>query len=163
YYTPRLSPDGQMLAIAVEAGKAVDTWVYDSRRDTMSRLTYTPQGGLYPVWTPDGKHIAFQWISGGEKEIRWIRSDGAGETQQLLKTKNNLVPGAFSPDGKTLAYVELTPESGMDLWTLPLDLSDPEHPKAGKPELFLRTPFNERDPVFSPDGRWIAYASNESG
>ena len=54
-------------------------------------------------------------------------------------------------------------DTGFDLWTLPLDVSDPEHPKPGKPELFLGTPFNEQEPAFSPDGRWIAYTSNESG
>jgi serine/threonine-protein kinase len=72
-------------------------------------------------------------------------------------------PGSFSPDGRRLAYAEESSETGSDLWTVALDLSDQEHPKAGKPELFLRTPFNERDPAFSPDGHWIAYVSNESG
>jgi serine/threonine-protein kinase len=62
-----------------------------------------------------------------------------------------------------LAYTDTNPDSAQDLWTLPLDTSDPEHPKAGKPEVFLRTPFEENQPMFSPDGRWIAYRSNESG
>jgi serine/threonine-protein kinase len=163
YYTPRLSPDGQRLAISLESGKDQDVWVYDPQRDTMSRLTYTTQGGLYPVWSPDGKHIVFQSRSDGLVSIKWIRSDGGGEAQLLLESKNELRPGSFSPDGRRLAFTESNPETGIDLWTVTLDLSDPEHPKPGKPELFLRTPSNERDGVFSPDGRWIAYTSNESG
>jgi Tol biopolymer transport system component len=67
------------------------------------------------------------------------------------------------PDGQRLAYFETDPETGRDLWTLPLDTTDPDHPKAGKPEAFLRTPANELFPRFSPDGRWIAYRSDESG
>jgi len=164
YYTPRISPDGQRLAITLESGKDMAIWIYDPRRDTMSRLSYTAQGFvLDPVWSPDGKHIAFESLSAGVRSIDWIRSDGAGEAQRLLESKNEMQPASFSPDGRRLAYTERSPETGFDLWTLPLDLSDPEHPKPGKPELFLRTPFNERDGVFSPDGRWIAYTSDESG
>jgi Tol biopolymer transport system component len=81
----------------------------------------------------------------------------------LRESKGELRPYSFSPDGKRLAFAELGVDTGFDLWTLPLDMSDPEHPKPGKPELFLRTPFNEVSPAFSPDGRWIAYTSVESG
>jgi serine/threonine-protein kinase len=77
----------------------------------------------------------------------------------LLESKTDLMPYSFSPDGKRLAFAESRAETGLDLWTLPLDLIDPEHPKAGKPELFLRTMLDEYEPAFSPDGRWIAYRS----
>ena len=70
---------------------------------------------------------------------------------------------SFSPDGKRLAFTETTTETNYDLWTLPLDTTDPEHPKPGKPELFLRTPASEFEPAFSPDGRWMAYTSNRIG
>jgi len=164
YYTPRISPDGQRLAVMLESGKDQELWIYDQRRDTMSRLTYTGQGfALHPVWSPDGKHLAFESRSAGVRSIGWIRSDGAGQALRLLESKNEVPPASFSPDGRRLAYTERSPETGFDLWTLTLDLSDPEHPKPGKPELFLRTPFNEQDGVFSPDGRWIAYTSDESG
>src|SRR5262249_47859536 len=69
----------------------------------------------------------------------------------------------FSPDGRRLAYYESSPETTTDIWTLPLDLSDPEHPKPGKPEPFLRTPAAEMRAAFSPDGHWIAYQSDASG
>jgi len=79
------------------------------------------------------------------------------------KSQYPMTPYSFSPDGKRLAFSEQAAETGSDLWTLPLDTSDPEHPNPGKPESFLRTPFQEDAPAFSPDGRWISYSSNESG
>jgi Tol biopolymer transport system component len=128
----------------------------------MTRLTFT-QRNFYPVWTPDGKHIAFAVRSPDAKSLHWIRADGAGEAQLLLEGEDLVGAYSFSPDGKRLAFGERGVDTSFDLWTLPLDLSDPEHPKPGKPELFLRTPFDEQEPAFSPDGRWIAYRSNESG
>jgi serine/threonine-protein kinase len=92
----------------------------------------------------------------------WTRSDGAGGPQKLLDSPNNVVPWSFSPDGRRLAYFEVNPDTGYDIWTLPLGTAD-NSPKPGKPEPFLRTPADELAPVFSPDGRWIAYRSNESG
>jgi dipeptidyl aminopeptidase/acylaminoacyl peptidase len=83
--------------------------------------------------------------------------------QLLLESKGTLEAYSFSPDGKRLAFAESGVDTGFGLWTLPLDVSDPDHPKPGKPELFLRTPFVEGWPAFSPDGRWIAYSSAEFG
>jgi len=162
YFAPRFSPDGKRLALAVGAPGAGDIQIYDWQRDTMTRLTFT-QGNLFPVWTPDGRHIAFGSLNAGTYSVRWIRADGAGEQQTLLQSKGAQRPHSFSPDGKRLAFTEVGGDTGFDLWTLPLDLSEPEHPQPGKPELFLRTPFNEMEPAFSPDGRWVAYTSNESG
>ena len=110
------------------------------------------------MWAPDGKHIVFQ---DAPSSLLWIRSDGAGAPQRLLETANIALPWSFSPDGRRLAYRDDSP--GQDLWTLPLDLTDSGHPKASRPELFLRTLANEAVPRFSPDGRWIAYRSVESG
>ncbi len=137
YYTPRFSPDGKRLALAVGPFARGDIQVYDLQRDTMTRLTFT-QRSFEPVWTPDGKHIAFVSQSPGANSIRWIRADGAGEAQLLVESKADLRPYSFSSDGKRLAFHELAVDTGADLWTLPLDVSDPEHPKPGKPELFLR-------------------------
>jgi serine/threonine-protein kinase len=158
YLTPRFSPDGKWLALGVNTGGPGAVWRYDLQRDSMSRLS-SAESLPYPVWTPDGKHIIFR--SSGA--INWIRSDGAGEVQELLKRSAQIIPFSLSPDGRRLAYTELSPNNATDLWTLPLDLSDPEHPKPGKPELFLGTQDNEQNPSFSPNGRWIAYYSNESG
>jgi Tol biopolymer transport system component len=129
-------------------------------RDTISRLTVSGRANA-AVWAPDGKHIAFESI-GSNYGLYWARSDGAGEPQRLLESPNNMAPWSFSPDGRRLAYFERIPRSG-NLLTLPLDLTDPDRPKAGEPEPFLDTPADELVPSFSPDGHWIAYRSNESG
>ena len=153
YALPRFSPDGKKLAYI--AGGA-DLYVYDVERGLPTKLTFRGDTNL-PVWAPDGKHLAFATGSG----LMWMRSDGVGDPQKLLDSPNAR-PWSFAPDGR-LAYHERNPETGYDLWTLPLDLSDPDHPKPRKPEAFLRTPADEMVPIFSPDGRWIAYRSNELG
>jgi Tol biopolymer transport system component len=139
-----------------------DIQVYDLQRETMTPLTFT-KTNFFPVWTPDGKHIAFESQSPGANSMRWIRADGAGEAQLLLEGKGEMRPYSFSPDGRRLAFAEQAVDTGWNLWTLPLDVSDPEHSKPSKPELFFRTPFDEGEPAFSPDDRWIAYTSNASG
>ncbi len=159
YDVPRLSPDGQRLALTVSTGKSRDVYLYDVQRDIMSRLTFAGAAG--GIWTPDGKHLAYSWGSA----VWWIRADGAGEPQRLIEdtTQITVAPYSFSPDGRRLAYFANDSKTGWDIWILPLDMSDPEHPRPGKQEPFLRTLFSELEPVFSPDGRWIAYRSNESG
>jgi eukaryotic-like serine/threonine-protein kinase len=164
YIAPRFSPDGQHLVLVqVAGGSDRRVFVYDWQRDTMSRLVVNTQQLVYPTWSPDGKHILFGFRSANGSGLGWMRADGTGESQRLLDGKNIVNPYSFFPDGRRLAYWELDPDSGWDLWTLALDLSDPDRPKPGKPELFLRTPSNERNPSVSPDGRWIAYVSDESG
>ena len=162
YYTPRFSPDGGRLALGIESGNGVDIFIYDFHNDVLSRLTFTGQVSFNPVWTSDGKHIAFQTRRGNSSEIGWIRSDGSGGTQTLIEGKL-ITPYSLSPDGRRLAYFDQNSESQFDTWTLPLDLTDPDHPKPGKPEPFVRTAANEIHPAFSPDGRWMAYATDESG
>ena len=157
YNLPRFSPDGRRLAIS----DGSDLYIYDWERDTTSRLTFTANVRT-SVWSPDGKHIVFGTLTAGSA-LFWMRSGGGGEPQRLLESQSDLVAWSFSSDGRRLACHEINPETGYDLWTVPLDTSDPDHPKAGKPEPFLQTPANELVPRFSPDGRWIAYRSDESG
>jgi serine/threonine-protein kinase len=158
YGRPSLSPDGHRLAIEVSEGLNTSIWVYDGQRDTMTRLTFTgnDQG---PVWSPDGRYIAFRAAGEG---MSVTRSDGAGKPQPLTQSKNVQYPWSFSPDGKRLAFFEQRSGTTFDLWTAPLE-DDSAGLRAGKPEVFLQTPATERFPAFSPDGRWMAYASNESG
>ncbi len=163
YFTPRLSPDGKRIALTV-AGVNMDLWVYEWERDTMSRLTFAPEADSYPVWSPGSKHIVFSSMRGGSiGSLYWMRADGAGDAVRLTESAYQQFPFSISPDGKWLAYQEQRPESSWDLWIMPLDLSDPDHPKPGKPEPFLVTPTVESQPRFSSDGRWLAYASQESG
>ena len=160
----RFSPDGKRLAVSVVEGGNANIWVYGWERDTPTRLTFTPAFDWFPVWSPDGKHIAFASTrNGGSENLYWMRADGAGEAVRLMENKNIQAPYSFSPDGKRLAFNELNPKTGYDLWMLPVGEPDGDHPKPGKPEPILATPFNERWPIFSPDGRWLAYRSDESG
>ena len=120
------------------------------------------------AWTPDGKHIVYgSTPEAGTASLWWIRSDGSGEPQKLLERKNTgvgLRPQSFTPDGRRLAYDDnVSTSAAVEIWTLPLDLTDPERPKPGKPEPFLTTAHRQVDASFSPDGKWIAYSSNESG
>jgi len=157
YGTARVSPDGNKLAFT---GEGADIYIYDPERETSNRLTFSGRA-LVPVWAPDGKHLAGSVSS--RNGIDWMRADVPGSAVPLVETPDTSVAWSFSPDGRRLAYFTRDQKNGFDLWTLPLDLTDPEHPKPGKPEPFLQSPADEIAPRFSPDGRWIAYRSNESG
>jgi len=158
YGRPSLSPDGQRLALEVTEGSGTDIWVYDWQRDTMTRLTFTG-AAMNPVWSPDGRYIAFRAVGAGTSATR---SDGAGQPQPLTQSKNAQYPWSFTPDGKRLAFHEQTSAGAYHLWTVPLE-SDGAVLRAGKPEVFQQTPADERYLSFSSDGRWSAYSSDESG
>jgi serine/threonine-protein kinase len=162
YFMPRFSPDGRHLALAIEEAKGLDLYSYDLQSDVLSRLTFSGQQTFSPVWMPDGKHIVFQSIRSSGDALLWIRSDGSGEAQTLLEGKALVRPNSISPDGRRVAYQQNN-NGNFDIWILPLDLTDPDHPKAGQPEPFAQTKANETLPAFSPDGRWMAFASDESG
>ena len=156
--TPRLSPDGNRLALSV----AGDLFVHDLQRGTATRLTFDAGLNRKPVWTPDALHIVYCSdvpTSDGEFGIRWIRSDGSSQPEKLFGERTPLEVSSISPDGRTLAFVRTGKDRGHEIWTLPLDLNDPDHPKPGKPEPFARESLSQVDPAFSPEGRWIAYVS----
>ena len=162
--TPRFSPDGNRLALTVMEGGNTDLWVYEWERDRLTRLTFAPGLDASPVWSPDGKSIVFMSTRhGGAANLYWMRADGAGEVVRLTESNNGQYPSSFSPDGKWLAFAEQNPQTNLDLWTLPLAEVESGHPKPGKPGPFLVTQYNEAWPVISPDGRWLAYESDESG
>jgi eukaryotic-like serine/threonine-protein kinase len=151
YESPRLSPDGQRMAVVADS----QIWLYDLSRETLTRLTFEGNTNSRAVWTPDGKRIAFYSTKDGQLNLFWQLADGSGSLEKLATSDFINVPVSFSPDGQLLAFHEANPTTGEDI--LVLRLSD------RKVQPFLRTSFNEADPRFSPDGRWIAYMSDESG
>jgi Tol biopolymer transport system component len=161
YFTPRFSPDGKRLAFSIATGQGEDIWVKDLDRDTPARLSFLPGSNRSPVWTPDGQNIVFQSTNPAVPGLYWIRSDGSGEAQRLTEGKLQEVPYSFSPDGKRLAFSQIGNGGSQDIFTAPIE-GDASHPKFGKAQLFLGTPYNEFHPAFSPDGRWLAYTSGES-
>jgi Tol biopolymer transport system component len=159
YSAPHVSPDGKLVALSVGGGNGSDIWTYDWQRDAMSHLTFGDGAYSFPVWSPDGRYVVFHADSG----IFWTRADGAGKPQPLTQNKQGQFPWSFSPDGKRLAFAEVSPKaSQLDIWTVPVE-NEGGQLRSGKPEIFLSTPANELYPAFSPDGRWIAYRSFESG
>src|SRR5262245_21050613 len=154
YRNPSLSPDGKRVALVVDEGGR-DVWVYDAQRDGMTRLTF---GGhdCCARWSPDGQSVVFS-SSGG---IFQTRADGAGQPHRLTQSKTLQLLGSFTPDGKRLAYSEAA--DPFQIWTVPLENRGGQW-NAGKAEPWLKSSFNDFNPVFSPDGRWLAYQSNESG
>jgi Tol biopolymer transport system component/predicted Ser/Thr protein kinase len=180
YSHPRFSRDGTRLAVAIDSEAGSDVWIYDLRRGTRTRLTGGGSNG-FPEWSADGAQVTFQSArSGPSASLFSTPRDGSGVPQPLisgLSSPDNsawtrgtagLLPGSvptltganphfpmsWSPDGGVLAFDERKPNAERDIWTLV---------PGSSPSPFLLTPFDEHSPVFSPDGRWLAYVSDESG
>ena len=164
---PQFSPDGRRLALEIADGKQAHVWVYDWARDILTRLTFDPALEQKPVWTPDGRRIVFATNRGkGASNLYWQQADGTGQVQRLTDSPNNQTPASWHPTGKFLAFVENIPQTTLKVMILPMEGDDASGWKPGKATAFLNTlntPFAEGEPMFSPDGRWIAYLSNESG
>ncbi len=152
-----LSSDGQRVALR-SAKANDDIHVFDIPRGSLTRFTSEGGDEQNPVWTPDGSRVAYRSQRGGTPAMYWKTADGNGTPEQILTPQHPHRPSSFSPGGELLAYTEVHPQSGMDIWTVRLDDRSPR-----QPEPFLRTRFDEDLPLFSPDGRWLAYRSNESG
>ena len=151
---PRLSPDGKRLAITILDEKSSHIWIYDLERGGFTRLS-EPGAGT-PIWTPDGQRVVYLKRT-NTSEIVWQAadgSDGAGILTALAS--GDAEPSSWSPDGRLLSFTDMDPHNGYDLWLLSVEDAPDARP-------FLRTPARELGGVFSPDGQWIAYESNESG
>jgi serine/threonine-protein kinase len=160
----RFSPDGRRLAMDIGDGGQRDVWVYEWERETMSRLTFDAEDDGSPVWTPDGRRIVFSSMRADKTpNLYWQAADGTGEVQRLTESKNPQFPNSWHPDGKSLAFTEITPQGYGDLMILPLQGDEATGWTPGKPAAFLASRFAERIAAFSPDGRWLAYESNETG
>jgi Tol biopolymer transport system component len=157
YLWPRLSPDGERLAVSVTEDGPASVWIYEQQSNRTTRLT-SGAGRYHPLWSPDGRFL----ILGGAGGLNWLRPDSASKPEPLTHSNSVQIPWSFSPDGKRIAYHEMSSTTGFDLWTVPVQASG-SGLTAGKPEPFLRTPAFETYPSFSPDGQWMAYGSDESG
>jgi serine/threonine-protein kinase len=156
---PRLSPDGRRVAVAIQDGASADIWVYEPQREQMTRVTFGGATYRNPVWSRDGRFIIFGSMSGG---LWWTRADGAGQPRGLLSAGRGFhFPTSLSPDGTRLAFVQIA-AGNPQIWSVGVS-EDHGVLKAGTPSQFLTTPHHDGDAVFSRDGRWIAYDSNESG
>jgi serine/threonine-protein kinase len=155
YAYPSFSPDGTRLAVTARAALD-DVWICDLRRQTFTRLTFTLGNNWCPVWTPDGKRVVFASDrSDGSLNIYWKSADGTGPEERLTQAQATQVPTSIAPDARTLVYAQADAKTGFDLWLL--SLAD------RRTTPFLQTPFNERQAMFSPDGKWLVYTSDESG
>jgi len=163
----RFSPDGQKVAMDISDGKQRDIWVYEWSRDTLTQLTFDPNDDAHPAWTPDGRRIVFDSdrAKQGVKNLYWVNADGTGDVTRLTDSPNTQNPGSWHPSGKFLSLYEqhgsATSTTGWDLMILPMEGDATKGWTPGKPTAFLATPATEVFGVFSPDGRWIAYQSNE--
>jgi eukaryotic-like serine/threonine-protein kinase len=147
-----LSPDGQRLAVSIGTH---EVWLFDFARETLTPVTSGGAVTLDPVWSPDGKRIAFSSAKEGQLNMYWQMADGTGGVEQLRSSDHAELPSSWSPDGQLLAFTRLASGTGSDIWVL--RLSD------RKAEPFLQTPAQESAARFSPDGRWLAYVSDTSG
>jgi Tol biopolymer transport system component/predicted Ser/Thr protein kinase len=162
YLNPRLSPDGRRVAVGITEPES-QIWLYDLSRETLTRLTFEGNTNGYPAWTPDGKRIAFASTKEGPQNLFWQLADGSGGLERLTTSEYSHTPNSFSPDGQLLAFHEVNPTTERDIWVLRMGDPSAGSGQVRKAQPFLRTPFTESAPRFSPNGRWLAYISDESG
>jgi hypothetical protein len=163
YASPRISPDGTKVALTINTSGNPDIWIWDIVRENMTRLTFDEAADLMPLWTRDGKRIVFysnrEASLGG---VYWKSADGTGTVEKLGSAPDaSVAPASWSGDGKTLVVMEITagnadtPGMNFNIGTLPME-GDRER------ETLLKEKYRETLPQVSPDGRWMAYVSDES-
>jgi serine/threonine-protein kinase len=153
YSFPRISPDGTRVALAV-LDQERDIWIWDFAREELSRFTFGAGVDQYPLWSPDGKRLIFASAGVGGSNLFWQAADGTGAVEQLTEGPTILLPLAMTPDGNRIIVREVGQQD--DLMLVPL-----QPPR--RPQPLVETTFGERNAEIAPDGRWLAYESNESG
>ena len=154
---PRVSPDGRRVAVVSSVQDNGDIWLLDGAR--ASRFTFDAGQEHFHVWSPDSTRMVYRSPRGTSGALYSKLTSGAGVEEELLRTDQSLAPTSWSADGRFLLYLAIDPETNADLWVLPMSGQAEDR----KPFVFLKTPFREAYGTFSPDGRWVAYHSNESG
>jgi serine/threonine-protein kinase len=159
------APDGRRLALTIADAAQSDIWIYEWVRDTLTRLTSDPANDVGPVWTPNGRRVVFASNRADRSTLNlyWQRTDGIGDAQRLTESSHSQEAASWHPSGKFLAFSELNSQNKWNLMILPMEGDEETGWKAGKPYSFSDTSFSEAVPMFSPDGRWIAYQSHQSG
>jgi Tol biopolymer transport system component/tRNA A-37 threonylcarbamoyl transferase component Bud32 len=154
YGVLNLSPDGRFVAVLI-GGPADDVWIYDIGRAALTRFT-TDGADSGAIWSPDSRYLVMSSVHKGKTVFFRKLADGSGAEEPLLTTELSGSPQSWSAAGNFLAFTQTKPAGVEDIWTLPLQ-------GERTPRLFLQTNYDNWGAVFSPDGRWIAYTSNESG
>lgn len=156
YHHPRLSPDGKQLAVSILSGGRYSVRIIDLSSGAARQLTPGANRNLYSVWSPDGKWLAYASDRDGPYSVYRQLADGSGLAERLTVAKAPQIPLSWAPDGSALLYAEMNETTGSDLLVLSLRGDRKVQP-------FQRTAFGEEAAQFSPDGKWVAYASNQSG
>ena len=154
YAFPRFSPDRRNVVVTIDTPTS-DLWLYDISAGTLRQLTFDA-GATNPIWTPDAQRVAFSSNTGSARNLFWIPVLQSAPAERLATSEHPQLPGSWSPDGRTLAFVERDPATGRDIRLLPMAGGRTSRP-------LLDSPFDEGAPRFSPDSRLLAYVSNESG
>jgi Tol biopolymer transport system component len=160
----QFSPDGTRIAFHVDDGRQLDVYTYEWARDFTTRLTSDPAVDSNPVWSPDGRVVVFS-SSRGVKQLAnlyWVSADGSGDVHRLTQSDDRQIASSWHPSGKYLAFEQQISRQQWDLMVLPMDVSGPVS-KAETPIRVMSKIAQRPAAVFSPDGRWLAYTSNESG
>jgi Tol biopolymer transport system component len=156
YESPRFSPDGRRIAVGIGdlLGGRPDIWVLDLAQNTLSRVTFD-SSSVYPEWSPDGSWVHYATSRSGDYDLWRSRADGSGVLDSLVVGPNDHWEGVPSSDGRGLVFRVTDPVTRRDVYWLPTG--------ATQPVPVLATPFEERGIAVSPDGKWLAYVSNETG
>ncbi len=155
YSHPRLSPDGRRLAVEVQGAAGADVWITDLVEHTSERLTREGYNNR-PEWSPDGRRVLYTSSRAPSNAIWWQPADGSASATLLLHVANPIREGVFTPDGRAVVYRVDTPDNNRDIYLLPLSGEQ-------KPVPILTTINDDKEPRVSPDSKWLAYVSNESG
>jgi serine/threonine-protein kinase len=165
YQEARFSRDGTRLLLTIGDGGQSDIWSYDTASDTIKRLTFYADNDRSGIWSPDGTHFVYSsWQPDvGTFNLFLQSATGGGEPQRLTTSKNIQTPTDWDPAGKNIVFTETRSDTGSDLMLLPIDIAANGVTKTGTAKELKMTPANEDSARFAPDGKWIAYTSDEAG